>query len=54
VRSIGFAVARPGAVRVASMWGLCRLARHPEVRAYAATDHASPEEVSRDGLVDRS
>jgi RNA polymerase sigma-70 factor (ECF subfamily) len=36
---------RPGAVRVASMRGLRRLARHPDVRARAAPDHASPEEV---------
>lgn len=39
---------RPGAVRVASMRGLRRLARHPEVRARAiptSPDGATPQEV---------
>jgi RNA polymerase sigma-70 factor, ECF subfamily len=36
---------RPGAVRVASMRGLRRLARHPEVRARATPDGATPDEV---------
>ena len=36
---------RPGAVRVASMRGLRRLGRHPEVRARAPPDGASPDEV---------
>jgi RNA polymerase sigma-70 factor, ECF subfamily len=36
---------RPGAVRVASMRGLRRLGRHPEVRARATPDGASPDEV---------
>lgn len=36
---------RPGAVRVASMRGLRRLARHPEVRQRATPDGATPDEV---------
>ena len=36
---------RPGAVRVASMRGLRRLGRHPEVRARATPDGARPDEV---------
>jgi RNA polymerase sigma-70 factor (ECF subfamily) len=39
---------RPGAVRIASMRGLRRLALHPDVRARATVDHNAGSGVSRE------